>query len=105
MGKIAILAFKPKAGNFELLKRLVLEHYDLLDQQGLVSARMPVVMHNSDDIIIEIFEWSSDEAAILADMNPVVQQIWQDFEEVAERIPMAQLPEVNDLCALFSPIN
>ena len=104
-GRIVIVAYKPKAGKSAALHELMKSHLAILKSQDLVSERDSIMMEAKDGTIIEVFEWKSKEAIEQAHTNPAVHKMWSDYAEVCEYIPVAQLDEVNDLFAEFSPVN
>jgi len=105
MGIVVIVAYKPKAGKGEQLKKLTKTHVPRLKMEGLVTDREPVILETADGTIVEIFEWLSEEAIKLAHQNPAVHQMWAEYGEVCDYIPLKDLPETNELFASFKPIN
>ena len=86
------------------LKALALSHYPRLKEQDLVTDRSPVIMQSKDGSIIEVFEWRSADAIQQAHTNKVVGQMWIEFSQVCDYIPIGQLPESSDLFANYSPV-
>jgi len=54
--KIVIVAYKPKAGQQEALRKLMREHLAILKSQHLVTDRDSIIMESGDGTIIEVFE-------------------------------------------------
>lgn len=104
MGRIVIVAYKPKPGKAEALKELTKTHVSRLKAENLVTEREPVIMETTDGTIIEVFEWLSSEAIQLAHSNPVVHTIWAEYSEVCDYIPLNSLNEAGNMFAEFTPI-
>ena len=105
MGRIVIVAYKPKPGKADALKELIKTHVPRLKKEGLVTDREPVIMETADNTVIEVFEWLSDEAIRLAHSNAAVHQMWAAYAEVCDYIPLNTLTEAGDLFAEFKPLN
>ncbi|AYL97322.1 hypothetical protein [Mucilaginibacter celer] len=105
MGQIVIVAYKPKPGKQEALKQLMKTHLPRLQQEGLVTDRQSIMMEAADGTIIEVFEWLSADAIATAHHNPVVQQMWGEYAEVCDYLPLNTLAEAGNMFATFSPFN
>src|ERR1700761_5881511 len=101
MGRIVIVAYKPKPGKAEALKELAKTHIPRLLKEELVTTREPVVVEAADGTIIEVFEWLSDEAIKQAHQNPEVQKMWGEYAEVCDYVPLNTVPEAANLFAEF----
>jgi quinol monooxygenase YgiN len=104
MGRIVIVGYRPKAGKREALRRLILEHVAILRSQGLVTDRIPITMEAQDGTIVEVFEWKSKAAIESAHTNPVVLEMWSEYSEVCDYIPISDVPEGKQLFSEFAPI-
>lgn len=105
MGRIVIVAYKPLAGKETELIALVKEHLPVLNKEGLVTDRKPIVMQAADKTIIEVFEWKSAEAIDSAHSNPRVQDLWRRFSAVCNYEKPGNLKEFKDLFAEFQAID
>jgi hypothetical protein len=105
MGRIVIVACRPKAGRAAELRSLCAEHLAVLDGEGLVTARPGVLAGAADGTIVEVFEWVSAAAIERAHTNPVIQQLWARFAEVCEYVPIGSVPEAAQLFSEFDPLN
>ncbi len=105
MGKIVIVAYKPLAGKQKALDRLMETHANILQSEGLVTARHPVIMRAADGTVIEVFEWKSQQAIEAAHSNAAVNEMWQKYAEVCEYIPIASVPESSNLFSEFTAVN
>lgn len=105
MGRIVIVAYKPKPGKAEALKELTKTHVPRLLKEGLVTNRVPVIVEGADGTIIEVFEWLSAEAIQQAHQNPEVQKMWGEYAAVCDYVPLNMVPETSNLFADFMPID
>ena len=105
MGRVVIVAYKPKPGKEAALKELIKTHLPRLKQEGLVTDRESIIMEASDGTVIEVFEWLSDEAKKKAHKNPVVQQMWSEYAEVSDYIPIGDLDEGGRTFSDYKPLN
>lgn len=105
MERIVIVAYKPLPGKQEALKNLLKQHWNVLDQEGLVSDRKSVICESSDGTIIEVFGWKSKEAIEKSHSNHAVQNMWNQFTEVCEYVPIGSVEESTHLFSEFTPVN
>jgi hypothetical protein len=104
MGRIVIACYKPKPGKNEALKELMKTHLPRLKQENLVTDRPSIMMESKDGTIIEVFEWISDEAIKNAHTNPAVLQMWGEYGEVCDYVPVGTVAEAADLFSGFEPL-
>lgn len=104
MGSISVACYKPKPGREQALLELVHNHLPPLRAQGLVTERMPIVMRCAGGTIVEIFEWVSQEAIAGAHKNPVVLDLWKQFEAECSYETPANIPEFQNMFGNFEPI-
>lgn len=104
MGKIVIVAYRPKPGKESTLIKIIREHVPLLKKEGLVTEREPFIMQASDKTIIEVFEWKSAEAIAAAHTNTTVQKLWERFSDACDYVPAHTVKEFSDLFAEFKPV-
>lgn len=101
MRRTALVCHRPKSGQAEVLRTLVGTHHARLYEQGLVTRRAPIVMQARDGALLELFEWKSARAIDEARENPVVRVIEERYTAVADRVPLAALPEASAAFASF----
>lgn len=104
MGRIVIVAYQPKEGKADALRLLVKTHVARLKAENLVTDREPIIMEAANDTVIEVFEWLSAGAIQLAHRNPVVGQMWGEFAEVCDYVPLSTLPEAANMFAEFTGV-
>ncbi|TNE60639.1 MAG: hypothetical protein EP335_18565 [Alphaproteobacteria bacterium] len=104
MERLVMVAYRPKPGERMALADLVRRHHACLDAEGLVSPRKPVAMTARDGTIIEIFGWKSAQAIDAAHANPAVQELWQQFAQVCDYVPVADVAEAHAMFSEFTPL-
>jgi hypothetical protein len=102
--RIVIVAYKPKPGKEYELKQLALRHYSILKEQDLVTDRSPILMQAKDGTIVEVFEWKSQAAVEQAHTNKAVLQMWEQYNQVCEYIPVGKVEESVSLFSEFAPL-
>jgi hypothetical protein len=105
MGRIVVVAYKPKPGKEGELEALIVTHLPILRAEGLVSDRESIIMRSQDGTIIEVFEWKSKEAIESAHANLKIQEMWQAFSAVCEYVPASQVAEFTAIFSEFTPLN
>ena len=105
MGRIVIVAYRPKPGKADALKDLTRTHVARLRKEGLVTDREAVIMETADGTIIEVFEWLSAAAIQQAHNNPAVHQLWVEYAAVCDYVPLNTLPETANLFAEFNAVD
>ena len=105
MGRIVIVAYKPKPGKADALKQLVKTHIPRLKLEGLVTDREPIIMETIDGTIIEVFEWLSAEAINQAHQNKAVHEMWAEYAEVCDYVNLNSLSETANMFAEFNPVD
>lgn len=104
MGRMVIVAYRPRPGKEVALEALTREHVPILRHEGLATDLPAYAMRATDGTIIEVFEWVSDEAIASAHTNPVVLAMWKRYEEACEYVPLTTVTECHDMFAGFEPI-
>jgi quinol monooxygenase YgiN len=105
MGRIVIVAFKPKPGKQPELIAAVQKHCRILREEQLITDRVPAIMQGADGTIVEVFEWRSAEAIQQAHSNPNVNRLWGEFQAACDYVPLATVPESSQLFAEFTPVD
>jgi hypothetical protein len=102
---IVIVGYKPKAGKNKMLLKILKEHVPILRKEGLATDYPSQLLRAKDGTYIEIFEWLSSKAIEEAHSNKVVLEMWKDFDEACEYVPLMSIEECKQLFAGFEPIN
>lgn len=103
MSCIVIVGYRPKPGCGDELGALMKTHVPRLRAEGLATERQSIVARAADGTFVEVFEWVSEEAMQSAHSNPNVQQMWAEYAQVCEYVPVGELPEAADLFSSFTP--
>ena len=104
MGSISVACYKPRPGHEETLLALVRDHLPPLRAQGLVTERASIVMRAADGTIVEVFEWVSREAIEGAHKNPVVLDLWKQFEAACWYETPSNLAEFKNMFGHFETV-
>ncbi len=104
MGSISVACYKPSPGCEQALLELVRNHLPPLRAEGLVTDRPSIVMRTAGGIIVEVFEWVSQEAIEGAHHNPAVIDLWKRFGAVCTYETPSNLPEFQKMFSHFEPI-
>jgi quinol monooxygenase YgiN len=104
MGRVVIVAYRPKPGKEDALLQLTREHVPMLRAEGLATDRAPYAMRAADGTIVEVFEWKSEEAIAAAHTRPQVQAMWGRYAEACEYVSLDSLAEAHQMFAGFEPI-
>lgn len=105
MGVVVLACYRPHPGRAEALLELVRGHVPALRAQGLATDREPIVMRAADGTVLEVFEWTSEEAVQRAHDHPVVQAMWQQFEAVCAWVKPAEVAELQQMFPHFRPVD
>jgi hypothetical protein len=105
MGRSVIVAYKPKPGKERDLLAVVRKHLAVLGSEGLVTDLPGHVMRAADGTILEVFEWVSTDAIARAHANPAVQALWREFGDACDYVPLASVPEAQQIFAEFDSLS
>jgi hypothetical protein len=104
MGSISVACYKPRPGCEAALLDLVRDHLPPLRALGLVTDRASIVMRTADGVIVEVFEWVSQEAIAGAHTNPAVLDLWKRFEAVCWYETPSNVAEFHNMFSHFEPL-
>jgi quinol monooxygenase YgiN len=102
-GQIVVAVYKPRPGKESALAALVRDHVPRLRAVGLVTERAPIAALAADGSIVEIFEWTSAQAIETAHTNPVVQQMWTEFEACCWYETPSNVPDLQRMFVSLQP--
>lgn len=78
-------------------------------EKGFATDRTPVLMHSHSrpEILIEVFEWTSEQAIQRAHEDPGVLEFWGQMEKQWTRggFPLSELPESSQQFPNFAPVD
>ena len=104
MGKLVIVAYRPKPGKEPALLDCLRDHLPVLRKEGLATERPSLVMRAEDGAMVEVFEWASARAIEEAHRNVAVLALWERFGEACDNVALAELAEAKQLFAHFEPL-
>lgn len=102
--EIVIAMYRPNEGKDEELKTLIAEHVPTLRRLGLITDRPPILCRSADGTYLEIFEWTSNDAARQAHEHPEVIKVWEPMGEIATFPGLDSLPEAERRFPHFAPV-
>jgi hypothetical protein len=83
-----ICSYRVKQGSLEPFKALLEKHWPTLRELGLATEREPLFYVGDDEgkgpHVVEIFEWSDEEAPGLAHASPEVMAVWEPMGALVE---------------------
>ncbi|MBL0385798.1 hypothetical protein JJB07_03970 [Tumebacillus sp. ITR2] len=100
---VVISVYRPRVGQADRLAEIVRKHAPTLRAEGLITDRPVTVAVAEDGSFIEVFEWTSLEAADLAHSNPNVQVLWEEMGQIADFATLSSLAEAQRPFSPFKP--
>ena len=91
--KLAIAMYKPRAGKSEELKKILKAHIPTLRKYELITDSSAFTVESEDGTILEIFEWTGDDAKNHAHEHPAIRSIWGSMEGICDFPAFQTLPE------------
>jgi len=86
--EIVICTYRVRRGREAEFERLLARHWPTLRTLDLVTDRPPQHFRGAEEdgapVFVEIFGWSSAEAAGLAHEHPEVMAIWEPMDQLTE---------------------
>ena len=104
MGDVVIVAYRPKPGRGADLEALAREHVPFLRSLGLATERAPVLLRGEGGVVVEVFEWR-DGAVERAHAHPKIHELWAQYADVCDYVPLQLLPEATQMFATFKPLD
>jgi len=94
--------YRPLPRKEEELFELVVKHWPVLKEAGLVTKDPAVVYRATDKVtgavyFVEIFSWKDARASDIAHRTPEVLAIWEPMEEILEGGPSPQLAVIEPI--------
>lgn len=103
--KLAIAMYKPREGKSEELKKILKDHIPTLRKYELITDSSAFMVESDDGTIIEIFEWTGDDAKDHAHEHPAIRSIWGSMEGICDFPPLKNLPESKTPFPNFDVLN
>lgn len=105
MERIVIVGYKPLPGKERELIELMKTHWEILNNEKLVSQRKSIIMQAKEGTVIEVFGWKSKEDMERAHSNASVQRMWKEYAKVCEYVPISEIEETRHLFSEFMPLD
>ncbi len=106
---IVIAPYRCKTENQEKLFEVLKDKRKYFLEAGYVTERMPVTVRSRKDkeVILEIFEWTSDKHTDEAHKDPKVREYWGKMGELCSAFgfPLKEISESSESFAHFDPLN
>ena len=103
--QIVFALYKPHDGKDADLRRILADHVPTLRRLEMATDRPIVLVKSKNGTYVEIFEWSTPEAAGLAHHHPEVLKIWESMGKVADLAKLDSLEEISGMFPHFEPVN
>jgi hypothetical protein len=103
--QIVFALYQPHDGKDAELRRILGQHVSTLRRLELATDRPTVLMKTRNGTYIEIFEWSTPEAAGLAHQHPEVAKVWEAMGKVADLRTLDSIEETKVRFPHFEPVN
>jgi len=104
MGRISVAAFRPKTGMEDELRRVIADRLPLLRRLGMATEREPILMRSTEGVVIQVSEWTDDEAIARAHEAPEVLELWRRFDACCTCVRLDTLAESHDDFATFEAV-
>ncbi len=103
--QVVFALYQPHEGKEAELCNILADHIPMLRRLGLATDRAPVLVKSRNGTFIEIFEWSTAEAAGQAHHEPEVLKMWEAMGKVADLRKLDSLEEFSGMFPHFEPVN
>ena len=108
-GKIVIAAYRARSGQRQSLLDIIKLKRKFMLSAGYYTAREHIIMKSSKDgdLIMEVLEWTSQNAIDEAHANPEVLKIWNKMDEICTEVgsTLDSFPEASSPFPGFDPLN
>ena len=104
MGVMVIASFRPKPGRDGDLLACMRDHLPVLRAERLATDRPSTILRAQDGTLLEIFEWTSQEAIDAAHANPAVLALWERYAACCDCVTLSDLAEARAMFPAFAPV-
>lgn len=104
MGIMVIACYRPNPGKDDDLLALVKTHLPVLRKESLVGDGLSLCGRAADGVIVEVFQWKSQDAMNAAHENARVLAMWDKFAEVCDYTVIADVAGAKDMFTPLTPI-
>ena len=103
--QVVFALYQPHEGKEADLCKILADHVPMLRRLGLATDRPPILVKSRNGTLIEIFEWSTADAAGQAQHEPEVLKVWEAMGQVADLRKLDSLEEIGGMFPHFEPVN
>jgi len=96
-----IVGYRPFPGRTDLVVSILLELYEVMQRAGLITARRPWIMRSGDGDVVAAFDMTDQYSFAASEKLREVSVLRARLMGVAERLPLANLPESGQPYAEF----
>ena len=106
MGHTVIAIYRPVKGREDDLLELVRRHVPILRDLGLATDTPVLALRSRENgVILEIFDWMSEDAVKRAHETAEVIALWDDFDVVSDYLALKSLAEAESLFPHFERVD
>ena len=105
MGLLTFAMYKPNEGKETELMDILKDHIPTLKELGLITSREPATLKTEEGVIVEVFEWKSEEAVDMAHRHPAIGQLWGKMGGICTFPGMKDLKEAHQPFPAFELMN
>lgn len=109
MGYIVLAPYRVKKENQQEFFKVLKEKRKYFLDNGFMSDRIPLLLQSrvDEEILIDIFEWTSDEHINLAHQDEGVRKLWAKMDELWEKggFKLSSLKEADMSFPNFIPVD
>lgn len=102
--EIVIAMYRPHEGKDAELRDLIREHLPTMRRLGLITERPSILCRSANGTYLEIFEWTSIDAARQAHEHPEVARVWEAMGAIADFPSLATMEESGRRFPHFAPV-
>ena len=102
--QVVFALYRPRDGKDEEFRSVLGLHIPTLRRLGLITDRAEILVKSRNGTYIEIFEWSTPEAAGQAHQHPEVAKVWEAMGQVADLPTLESLDEAKARFPNFAPV-
>ncbi|MCI0596362.1 MAG: hypothetical protein L0Z48_07440 [candidate division Zixibacteria bacterium] len=106
---VVLALYQVASENEQALLKLIPKKRRYFLKAGYATRRAPILLRSrqNPEILIEIFEWKSQDAVAKAHQDPKVRAIWDEMDKLCKRIGqgLSEVPEFATPFPHFEPVD
>jgi hypothetical protein len=100
-----IVGYRPFPGRTDLVVGILLEIYEVMQREGLITARRPWIMRSVEGNVVAAFDMTDQYSFAASEKIREMSILRARLMGMAERVPLCGLRESNDPYAEFETSN